>query len=103
MKVLRFIPLLPLVLTFNISCDPERKSQCEWYLVPDETRIGKTDKGYIPVCARNYVSVKQDCRLQTTLQFAKKVHEKTFKYVELTVEDYGNPRTIKEIKFCSSN
>ncbi len=84
------------------GCDKERRDKCEWYLVPDESRLGKTDVEYIPVCARNYVSNKQDCRLQTTLKFAEKVYKLKFRYIDLKVSDFGKPRTIKEIKFCES-
>ena len=82
------------------GCDKERKSQCEWYLVPDESRIKDVKDGLIPVCARNYTSNKQDCRLQTTLDFAKSAYLKTFRYTDLKVKTYGNPRTITEIKTC---
>ena len=84
-----------LLLIFLGACDPERRNECEWYLEPDPSRIGKTDGDLIPVCARNFVSNKQDCRLQTTLDYAKKVHKMTFRYNELVVVDYGKPRTIK--------
>ena len=92
--------LLFINILFLFACDPERRKECEWVLVPDKSRIDKVDEGFIPVCARNYVSQKQDCRLQTKLDYAKKVHKKTFRYTELVVVDYGKPRTIKEITFC---
>ena len=85
------------------GCDPERRKKCEWYLVPDPERKGQVDEGMIPVCARNYISNKQDCRLQTTLKYAKKLHKKTFRYVDLKVENYGLPRTIKEITLCKED
>ncbi|MBF0440797.1 MAG: hypothetical protein HQK54_02720 [Oligoflexales bacterium] len=90
---LLFFPLLT-------GCDPEHRKKCEWYLEPDPQRAGKVDKEYIPVCARNYVTNKQDCRLQTTLEYAKKVSLMKFRYTDLSVEHLGNPRTITQIKFC---
>lgn len=68
--------------------------------MPNVDKIGKTDEGFIPVCARNMVSMKEDCRLQTTLDFAKKIYGKKFKYVDLKVKTFGMPRTIKELKLC---
>lgn len=88
-------------LLFVAACDPDHKKKCEWYLVPDTDRAGKSDPGFIPVCARNYVANKQDCRLQTKLSFAKKVYNMTFRYTDLKVQDFGLPRTIDSITFCS--
>ena len=92
--------LVFLIFISSTGCDPERRTKCEWYLTADPSRIGKTDHGLIPVCARNYVANKQDCRLQTNLDYAKKNHLRAFKYDDLKVVDYGKPRTIKEITFC---
>lgn len=85
-----------------LGCDPEHKKKCEWYLVPDTdpARAGKVGEGYIPVCARNYETNKQDCRLQTTLKFAEKVYQRKFKYIDLKVKNVGIPRTIDEIEMC---
>ena len=92
-----------------VSCDKEHKKKCEWYLIPDTARYdqrkeerinGKLDEGQIPVCARNFVTNKQDCRLETTIEFAKKAYERKFKLVDLKVKELGNPRLIEEIKFC---
>jgi hypothetical protein len=95
-----------------VGCDKEHRQKCEWYLVPDVDRanyteedqkkqnIGKLDEGFIPVCARNYVVNKQDCRLQAPLDFAKSAYNRKFKLVDLQVKAYGLPRTITEIKFC---
>lgn len=98
---MKFYKLSLILAIFIISsCDPEHKKKCEWYLVPDTDRIGQVDEKYIPVCARNFIINKQDCRLQTTLEFAKKVHKRKFRYVDLKVKDYGLPRTIEYIEFC---
>jgi hypothetical protein len=77
--------------------------------VKEDRRIGpvgsflvqpKIDDGNIPVCARNFVINKQDCRLQTTLEFAEKAYNKKFKLDDLKTKGMGNPRTIEKIKFC---
>lgn len=84
------------------GCDPERKKRCEWYLMPNTSKKAKVDKGFISVCARNLMANKEDCRLQTTLSFAKKVYGKTFRYVDLKVKSFGIPRTIQEMTFCTA-
>lgn len=84
------------------GCDPERKKRCEWYLMPNTEKKANVDKGYISVCARNLMANKEDCRLQTTLSFAKKVYGKTFRYVDLKVKSFGIPRTIQEMTFCTA-
>src|SRR3989338_8148308 len=83
-----------------LGCDPERKKQCEWTLEPEPLKMGKTEPGFIPVCARNWVSHKQDCRLETTLPFAKEVAGKKFRYVDMKVASLAIPRKIQQITFC---
>lgn len=104
--------LLAVMTSVIAACDPEGKRECAWVLEADMDRFKQqstTDKrstrvplhpGFIPVCARNRVTMKQDCRLQTTLAYAKKHSGKTFRYVDLKVVDYGLPRTIRSITFC---
>lgn len=92
--------IIVLALVPLTACDPEHKEKCEWYLVPDVERIGQADEGYIPVCARNYVVNKQDCRLQTTQPFAEKVYQRRFRYTDLRIKNYRAPRTVEEIRFC---
>lgn len=83
-----------------VACDRDGKKQCTWTLEPEPDLKGTTDPGFIPVCARNRTNMKQDCRLQTTLDYAEKVYGRKFRYVDLRVESPGLPRTIAGIKFC---
>ena len=82
------------------ACDPEGKKQCAWVLEPEPNLKGTTDPGFIPVCARNRATMKEDCRLQTTLDYAEKVYGRKFRYTDLRVESPGLPRTVADIKFC---
>ena len=91
------------IFMFLLGCDPEGKKSCDWVIEPEPKLKGSTDPGYIPVCARNRKTMKEDCRLQTTLDYAEKVYERKFRYVDLRVESPGLPRTIKTIKFCDGN
>ncbi len=92
--------LLALAGLLVAGCDPEGRKQCEWVLEPEPKLKGTTDEGYIPVCARNRVTQKEDCRMQTTLEYAMKVEKRKFRYVDLRVESPGLPRTIASIRFC---
>ncbi len=83
-----------------IACDPDGHKQCAWVLEPETKLIGTTTEGYIPVCARNRETMKEDCRLQTPLDFAEKVYGRKFRYVDLRVKSTSLPRTIDAIKFC---
>ena len=94
--ILRYVLMLGLLT----ACDPEGRKDCAWVLEAEETLAGTTTEGFIPVCARNRKTMKQDCRLQTSLEFAKKAQGRTFRYVDLRVESPGIPRTITDIKFC---
>jgi len=102
--IMRFFPIIllsGLVPTLS-ACDPEHKTKCEWFLIPDERR--KEDatigEGMIPVCARNLVVKKEDCRLQAKLEFAKDLYGKKFIYNDMKTENLAVPRTISDVKVC---
>lgn len=99
--ILKLIFTLTAFLLLTTGCDPEHKKKCEWYLMPDTSRIGQVQEGFIPVCARNLVVNREDCRLQSTLEFAKDAYNKKFIYDEMKVKNLSIPRTIEKIKFCS--
>ncbi|MEZ4741669.1 MAG: hypothetical protein R3B45_04355 [Bdellovibrionota bacterium] len=98
-KVLRPFFLM-FLLTQVIGCDPEGRKKCVWTLEPEPKNMGMAKDGMIPLCARNRETMKQDCRLQADLEYAKKAYGRKFRYVDLKVESYGIPRTIKSITFC---
>lgn len=82
------------------ACDPDGKKECAWVLEPEPNLKGKVQAGYIPVCARNRMTMKQDCRLQATLEQAKEFYGKKFRYRDLKVKSVALPRTIASLKFC---
>ena len=85
----------------SVSCDLQRKKRCEWTLEPDMSRPNDIVDGYVPVCAINRISLKQDCRLQIRLDFAKKNDKRKFKYVDMELESFAIPtRKISKITFC---
>ena len=92
--------LLAILAGATVACDPDGKKQCAWVLEPEPKLEGQTEPGFIPVCARNRTTMKEDCRLQSTLEYAEKVYGKKFRYVDLRVATVGQPRTITKIKFC---
>jgi hypothetical protein len=71
-------------------------------LEPEPKLKGTTEPGYIPMCARNRDTMKEDCRLQMTLEDAQAVYGRKFRYVDLRWASPGLPRTIsaKEMKYC---
>lgn len=99
-KILTLITFL--ICALQTACDPERRKECEWFFAPNPDTSKMTDKNMVAVCAKNLISNKQDCRLQTDLEFAKKASKLRFRYSQLKVMDFGNPRTIdkKNTKFC---
>ena len=68
--------------------------------MPDIDRKDQTEASFIPVCARNLESNKQDCRLQAKYDDARKWYQKKFRYVDMKVDSPGLPRTVTTIKFC---
>lgn len=100
-KTFAKLSIVSLALVGTTGCDPEHHKKCEWTLEPDPSRTEKVDDGFVPACARNRSINKQDCRLQTTLDFARKVEGKKFRYVDMETKTKGIPRTIKAIDFCN--
>jgi hypothetical protein len=92
--------LLPFALFGLSGCDPEGKEKCQWTLEPEERLIGKTEPNLIPVCARNRTTNKEDCRFQTTLEFAKSAWTKHFRYVDIDADLRKAPKVIRDIKYC---
>ena len=97
--------LIVLVTTYTIliGCDPEGKKQCAWFLEPEPSKENFATRGHIPVCARNRTTMKQDCRLQTTLDFAKQVYGKKFRYHDLKVHSVEIPRTVTSLTLCEGS
>jgi hypothetical protein len=82
------------------ACDPEHKKKCEWYLMPNPDAKTKVEEGYIPVCARNLIINKEDCRLQAKLDYSKKIYGQKFKYSDLKVDEGRYPKKVLSIKKC---
>ncbi|MCB9228430.1 MAG: hypothetical protein H6618_02370 [Deltaproteobacteria bacterium] len=97
MRRLFFFVWLSLLL---LSCDPEGRKDCAWVLEPEPDLKGKVQEGYIPVCARNRRTMKQDCRLQLRPEQISEYTGKKFRYSDLQVVSVALPRTIRSLKFC---
>jgi len=92
---------LILTMTTLTGCDSERLKKCEWYLVPEPNDMDKADPGMVAICARNFVSNKQRCRLQATLALAEESFNKKVRFSELEIDRSGKfPRTITSVKYC---
>lgn len=98
--VVRFA--IGLLLVSGLSgCDWNHNKKCEWYLMPDPDRIGKSDEGFIPVCARNLVINKENCYLQASLALTQENYGKKFRMIDLTIDRSGQfPRTVTSLKTC---
>lgn len=89
--------------SMGISCDPYNKEKCEWYLEPEPEHIGLVEPGWVSLCARNYKSNKQRCYLKATLEYAKAVQGKPFRYSSMKVKSEGPyPREVESIKTCKA-
>ena len=90
-----------LFVTGLTSCDWNHEKKCEWYLMPDPDRIGKSHEGFIPVCARNLVINKENCYLQATLALTQENYGKKFRMVDVGIDRSGTfPRTVTSVKTC---
>ena len=94
-----FLALIVLVT----ACDPYNKDKCEWYLVPEPLHIHLVEPGWVSLCARNYISNHQRCYLKATIDYAKAVNGKSFRYSTLKISPIGPyPREVESIKVCKS-
>lgn len=105
MKISRLLIVASFVL-FS-GCDMYHFNSCEWTLEPEKDYISKLssediEQGYIPVCARNRVTNKQNCNLKAKLDYAKSVFQKKFKYEDLKIETNSKyPKPVIEVaSFC---
>lgn len=92
-----------LLATFSmgISCDPYHKEKCEWYLEPEPEHIDLVEPGWVSLCARNFERNKQRCYLKATIEYAKAVQGKPFRYSTMKVKNEGPyPREVESIKTC---
>jgi hypothetical protein len=84
------------------GCDPEHKDKCEWYLVPEPKQAHLVERGWVSLCARNYVIKKQKCYFKAPLKFAEAVYGKPFKLTSMKYEKKPIPRKIISIKPCKT-
>ena len=94
-------PSLCVIVMFLFACDPEGRKNCDWVLEPEIRKKDFVEPGFIPLCARNRVTMKQDCRLQATEAQTKSYLGKKFRYVDLRVKSPALPRTIQSVRFCN--
>jgi len=83
-----------------VGCDPDGKKACAWVLEPEPKLDGTTEPGFIPVCARNRTAMKENCAIQATLDYAKQVYGRRFRYVDIRFISTGKLQTVNNIKFC---
>jgi hypothetical protein len=92
---------LCLVVVALTGCDQERLKQCEWYLVPEPNDMDKADPGMVALCARNFTTNKQRCRLQAKLELAEASFDKKVRFSDIEIDVSGKfPRTITSVKYC---
>ena len=85
----------------GIACDPQHLKKCEWYLVPEMDHKHLVDKGWVPLCARNYTTGKQKCYLKSRLEFAEKVYGKPFALSSMKKDDNKRPHAVLSIENCT--
>jgi hypothetical protein len=96
--------LATLILTSGtfFGCDPHNKKKCEWYLMPEPSLIGKSSPGFIPVCARNLTINKEYCRLEASMDLAKSVYGKKFRFDDMEIDKAGRfPKKVVKIDFSA--
>ena len=93
--------ILSLVIFLSLACDPDRHNECEWYLMPEPNHIELVEKGWVSLCARNYVTNKQRCFIQGKLDFAEKIYGKAFRFTTLELDDSSYPQKVKSVKVCT--
>ncbi len=85
-----------------VGCDPDGRKDCDWVLEPEPNNVANVEPGFVPVCARNRKTMKEDCRMQATLEFAKKVYGRKFRLSEVEYSTKTYPKTISDLTYCDS-
>jgi hypothetical protein len=87
-----------------VSCDPDGKKQCAWFIEYDANRPDRLAlEGYVPVCAKNLKMNKQDCRFDIPADKGVEYYNKYFRYVDVKVTSVALPRIIVSIKTCNKD
>lgn len=89
-----------LVAIWVSGCDPNHKKKCEWHLVPELRHKQTVEPGWVSLCAKNYVTMKQKCFIQAKLGFSEKIYGRKFRYVDLELDEKSFPKKVSTIKFC---
>ena len=92
--------VLTYFLGFLTACDPYRKKECEWYLVPEPDHQHHAEKGWVALCARNFTLGREKCYLQAPFDLAEKIYGKTLRFSDI---DFSGslPQKIKSVKLCT--
>lgn len=98
-----FFPMAILLGITGCELFTNNKSKCQWYAMPEPDNKDRVDEGFIPICVRNYVTNKQNCQLQATLELAESIYQKAFRYDDLEIDMSGRfPRKMIGVKaFCT--
>ena len=84
------------------SCDPERKTKCEWFLTPNPKADYLTEPGMVSVCLSNFQLGRQRCYFVATPQTVKDFNGIAFVYEEVEhTTDF--PRRITKLTACKGS
>jgi hypothetical protein len=91
--------MLPFLFLLILSgCDPEGRKDCVWTL-ETEAKPQLVSHNAIPSCVRNRETMKQDCKLQVSMEVARTVSGK-FRYDDIKWDRSTSPKTFLEVSLC---
>ena len=92
--------LMVILSIFVISCDCQRKNECEWKIEVDYEHQESVSKGFVGMCVRNYTLNKQKCYIEIEKNRVKDLEGKMFRYKDINIEYSKKYRRIIDYKTC---
>ncbi len=81
------------------GCDPERKTKCEWYIVPNPEANEMMEPGWVSLCVANFKLGRQRCFFTAKPDMVEKLNGVPFRYSTLKYTE-SIPRKILSVKTC---
>lgn len=88
-----------LVLLVLGGCDPQRKNQCEWYVIPFPDGNEVVPVGWVSLCVANFKLGKKRCFFTAKPEFVEKINGVPFRYSSMEFSK-ETPHKIEKLSTC---
>ena len=82
-----------------VSCDPQRKNECEWYIVPFPEGNTAVKVGWVSLCVANFKLGRQRCFFTAKPGFVDRLNGVPFQYSSMRYTE-TLPKKIISVESC---